>query len=143
VSWCSGAPGVAVALLAAARALDDDELASDAIAAVRGDDAYDDVPADATLCHGTAGLAHLCNRLYQATGDGGLAERALGWLRRTMAAHTPGAGVAGFRRWRRKPTTQWEADPGVLVGAAGIGLALLAAATPLAPDWDRVLAADV
>ncbi len=30
-------------------------------------------------------------------------------------------------------------DPGFLVGAAGVGLALLSAAAPIVPDWDRAL----
>jgi hypothetical protein len=33
----------------------------------------------------------------------------------------------------------WKDDPGFLTGSAGIGLALLAATTAVAPDWDRVL----
>jgi lantibiotic modifying enzyme len=130
-SWCSGGPGVALGLLAAARALGDDELAAAALATALAQ--IDEDPPDATLCHGTAGLAHLCNRLYQATGRAELATRSRDWLRRTMARHVPGAGVAGFRRLRRAPTVAWEADPSVLVGAAGVGLALLAAATPIAP----------
>jgi hypothetical protein len=35
------------------------------------------------------------------------------------------------------------ADPGFLTGAAGIGLALLAATSPVEPAWDRVLLASV
>jgi hypothetical protein len=31
------------------------------------------------------------------------------------------------------------ADPGILTGAAGVALALLAAATPIEPSWDRML----
>jgi hypothetical protein len=31
------------------------------------------------------------------------------------------------------------ADKGLLTGAAGVALALLAATTALEPDWDRVL----
>jgi hypothetical protein len=33
-------------------------------------------------------------------------------------------------------------DSGVLTGAAGIGLVLLAAATPIEPTWDRMLLLD-
>jgi lantibiotic modifying enzyme len=145
-SWCSGGPGVALALFSASRALADDELAQHALHTMRAalhNATTAASPADATLCHGASGLAHLCNRLYHATGDGELGELAIPWLRRTMDAHVAGTGVAGFRRLRRKPTLSWEADPSVLVGAAGIGLVLLAAATPIAPLWDHALAADV
>jgi lantibiotic biosynthesis protein len=33
----------------------------------------------------------------------------------------------------------WTGDPGFLTGAAGIGLALLAAVSPVEPEWDRLL----
>ena len=33
----------------------------------------------------------------------------------------------------------WVDDAGLLTGAAGIALALLAAATPVEPAWDRML----
>jgi lantibiotic modifying enzyme len=128
LSWCSGGPGVALGLLAAARALRDDGLARRAIATalVALAPSGNAPPGDATLCHGAAGLAHISNRLYQATGRAELADHARAWLRRTM-------DVAIRRR----------ADPSLLVGAAGVGLTLLAAATPLAPRWDRTLAADL
>lgn len=129
VSWCTGGPGIALALHAAARALGDDELEQGAIARLCASlDEIDDPSSDATLCHGTAGLAHICHRLYRATGRAELGERARAWMRRTIAIATPIAAA--------------DADPSVLVGAAGTGLALLAAATPIAPRWDRVLGAE-
>ena len=44
-------------------------------------------------------------------------------------------------RWAPKEhgETSWADDPGFLGGSAGIALALLAAATPVEPAWDRVL----
>jgi hypothetical protein len=33
----------------------------------------------------------------------------------------------------------WRAEPGLLTGTAGVGLALLAATTPIEPAWDRAL----
>ena len=37
----------------------------------------------------------------------------------------------------------WRDEPGFLTGAAGIGLALLAALFPVEPAWDRVLLASI
>jgi len=34
-------------------------------------------------------------------------------------------------------------DPSLLTGAVGIGLALLAATTPVEPMWDRILLLDL
>lgn len=144
LAWCHGDPGIAAALLGAARragepAWEREALAIAKAAALRS-------PAetsirDAGLCHGSAGLLHLFNRLYQATGDSDLAEAARFWFERTLELRRPGQGVAGFQAWDidedRKPG--WRDDPGFLNGAAGVGLALLAAATPVEPAWDRVL----
>jgi hypothetical protein len=52
----------------------------------------------------------------------------------------PGRGIGGYEAWLPGAGGQnWAADPGLLTGAAGIALALLAAVTPLEPAWDRVL----
>ena len=37
----------------------------------------------------------------------------------------------------------WADLPGVLEGAAGVGLVLLAAVSPVPPAWDRIFLADV
>ncbi len=96
---------------------------------------------DAGLCHGTAGLAHVFHRLFRDTGDETLREAALFWLRRTLEMRQPGLGPGGFRRADYDEADQrcWTADPGFLTGAAGIGLALLAAISPVEPEWDRVM----
>ena len=58
------------------------------------------------------------------------------WFRRTLAFRRPGRGIAGF-------TAHDGADRSLLTGAAGIGLALLAASTAVEPAWDRILLLDL
>jgi hypothetical protein len=97
---------------------------------------------DAGVCHGAAGLALVFDRLWQASGDDALRDAALFWARRTLAMHRPGEGVAGWRAYMPDLASgghRWEADPGLLTGAAGIALALLACATEIEPRWDRFL----
>jgi lantibiotic biosynthesis protein len=147
-AWCYGDPGVAVALLGAARRAGVPAWAEAAHALARGAARRDPARAgvrDAGVCHGAAGLAHLFNRLSQATGDRELAEAARRWLEAALAFRKPGAGLGGFLAHRPGPTGEvgWRVDPGLLTGAAGIGLALLAATTAVEPGWDRLLAADV
>jgi hypothetical protein len=141
LAWCYGDPGVAVALLAAARALDDREVHAVAtetvhrIAAIRADPTV----RDASLCHGTAGLLHVLNRIHQATGDPGCRAAAIHWAERTLDV-------------RAGPDALTEKTPAdgsryhhlrFLVGAAGSALALLAAASATAPLWDRVMLLDL
>jgi hypothetical protein len=96
---------------------------------------------DAGLCHGAAGLGHLFNRLYQATAEPWLAEAARFWLARTLEMRQSGHGIGGYQAWSPGDdgSLSWRAEPGLLTGAAGIALALLAAMTAIEPAWDRVL----
>jgi hypothetical protein len=95
------------------------------------------------LCHGAAGLAHLYNRIYQATDNGNIGEIACTWLCKTMAMQKAGTGSAGFAMRRTGSEFARVADTSLLVGESGVGLALLAGAISTAPNWDRVLAADI
>jgi hypothetical protein len=54
-----------------------------------------------------------------------------------------GEGITGFPSFRRAPsgTEQWIAEPGILVGEAGVALAMLAAVTDVESAWDRMLLA--
>jgi class I lanthipeptide synthase len=121
---------VAAALFAVARAVDEPAWAREALAvartAVRRPLERCDIR-DAGLCHGAAGLAHLYNRLWQASGDGELADAARRWYEITLALHE------GAR----------SDDTSFLTGATGIGLALLAGLGAAEPIWDRALAASL
>jgi lantibiotic biosynthesis protein len=144
LAWCAGDAGLSVALLAAGRACgrDDWERAAGRLAAIAAERYPQDVHGfDPALCHGTSGLSLLFHRLYQATGDPALLAAALKWLERTLTRRKTGEGIGGYRCRARQPDGRfgWMANPGFLSGAAGIGLALLAAATPVEPAWDRLL----
>lgn len=143
-AWCYGDPGVAAALLTAAHYTGDHELAEYALdvaheAARRP--LQDTGVRDAGLCHGSAGLAHIYNRMFQGTGDPELARAAEFWFAHTLASRQEHLPNAGYQAWMPGADNNgsWLPEPGFLVGTAGIALALLAAATPFEPRWDRVL----
>jgi lantibiotic modifying enzyme len=136
--WCYGDPGVAAALLGAARSVGDAGWEREAIAIAAKDCARSFAATgvvDAELCHGTAGLGHLYNRLYQATGEETFARAARGWFERTLSLRRPDEGVGGYLNWWPE-IQEWKPDPGFLTGSAGVGLALLAAISPVEPGWD-------
>jgi len=139
-AWCYGDPGVTLALWAIALRGGGSVPELDALTAAwmarTPEQAY---VMDAGLCHGTAGLAHICNRLYQATRRTAYREAALRWFEHTLAFRRPGEGIAGFRTFRNG----WTTDAGFLEGVAGIGLALLAALTPIEPAWDAMMLCDL
>jgi hypothetical protein len=148
LSWCYGDLGIATALLAAARRTGDDAWEEEALDLARAAAARTTELAetkDACLCHGSIGIAHLFNRMFQATGEPALNAAARFWLERTFATRRTGEGIAGFPYWGLGAHAElgWQADPGFLNGAAGIGLGLLAAVSPVEPAWDRALLIDV
>lgn len=148
LAWCYGDLGITAALLLAARAVGQEDWEREALEIARacaGRPVERSGAVDAGICHGTAGIAHLFNRLHQATGDPALRAAALFWIERTLERWSPGEGVGGYRMY--VPDAQgemgWHGDPGFLTGSAGVALALLAAATPVEPEWDRVLLSSV
>lgn len=153
LAWCRGDAGIALALLAAARAEGEPEWERQALgiaraAAARSPDQGE--VRDGSLCHGAAGLAHLYSRLFQATGDPLFRAAALTWIERLLAQRQPSRGMAGWFSWRAVREISdvdvelgWRAEAGFLTGIAGIGLALLGAVSPVEPAWDRVLLCSV
>lgn len=145
LAWCYGDPGVAAVLLSAANATGESGWREAALrTALRGArrDPRTARIFDAALCHGAAGVAHLFNRLYQASGEEELGQAALFWFRRVLEMRTPGARFGGFRGYDPLGAGEggpWRDFPGFLRGAAGIGLALAAATCDQDPTWDQVL----
>jgi lantibiotic modifying enzyme len=158
VAWCYGDPGVAASLLAAARALDNDDLAAFALdvahVAARRDVGSSGV-VDAGLCHGSAGVAHIFHRLYRATGDATCRDAARRWFEHLLRRETDRPNVAGFATFcfERAPGGEYIEDPAWLTGAAGVGLVLISALGASAlgdsalsdslPTWDRPLLLDL
>jgi lantibiotic modifying enzyme len=94
---------------------------------------------DAGLCHGSAGIAHIYNRLWQETGDEAFAETARFWYDSTLKLAIFNDGLAGYKAWRLPKYGGWINEAGLLEGVAGIGLTLISALFPLEPAWDRCL----
>jgi lantibiotic modifying enzyme len=143
-AWCYGDPGVAWALMLAARSLGDHALGREALAiashaAQRPFERTGVV--DAGLCHGAAGLGHLFHRMSLLTPDApALADAAREWFGRALFMRLADAPLAGYKAY--VPTLAepgapfaWKDDPGLLTGAAGVALAL-ASALGEAHGWD-------
>ena len=142
-TWCNGDLGAICALLAAGEALSDRSLADTALRLandlVRERDDVGLV-ADATFCHGSAGLAHVFARLYFRTSDPEFRDEARFWLTTMLRARRPGTGIAGYLYRRRGA---WVPDPSLLTGAAGTALVLMGALTERPPSWDRVFLTEI
>lgn len=143
-AWCYGDPGVAAALLAAGRALDDDKLVRTAAdlaldCATRTDPLTAGI-IDAPLCHGAFGLLQVYSRLSEQLEDERIGDAARHWFEVGMSQlhDGPVAGVTSARFEDGQPRRQ-EPIAGFLEGATGVGLALHAATTDGAYGWDALI----
>jgi class I lanthipeptide synthase len=137
-AWCYGSPGVARALWLAGAALDDArlrELAVEAMLAVLRrpvERRWIDSP---TFCHGVAGLLQIVLRFAHDTGLPAFSEGAGELVDQLLAAYEPERplGYASL-----EPGSNPVDRPGLLDGAPGVAMVLLAAATDAEPTWDRI-----
>jgi lantibiotic modifying enzyme len=143
VGWCRGEAGVAPVLLSAARVLDDRQLAQSALelALALSFEMKRNWPSVTLFCHGTSGLAHSCNRMYQATGNADLREAARYWMRCTMAMLEE--EIAHGSQGQAATRTPSPPNPTLLLGASGAAMTILAATSEATPCWDRVFGMDI
>lgn len=138
-AWCYGSPGVARALWLAGTALDDaklQDLAVEAMAAVyRRPWSARQIGNSPGLCHGVAGLLQITVRFANDTGEPMFTEAADDLTERLLELYRPELGT-GYYSLQRGVIAE---HLGLLDGAAGAALALLAAGTPTEPAWDQLL----
>jgi hypothetical protein len=136
-AWCYGAPGVARTLWLAGVARDRLEwrdLAIAAMAAVyRRPVAVRHIDSP-TFCHGVAGLLQVTLRFANDTKLPVFTEAADDLTECLLAGHEPDS-LLGYRNW--EPGGTRVDQPGLLDGAPGVLLVLLAASTNVEPSWDR------
>lgn len=145
LAWCYGDLGASLAFWQAAgpshrRLWKEDALAMARLAAERPLDQSG--VRDAGICHGSAGNLHIFNRWYQTTGDPVFRDAALAYLELTLAYLDPARGFAGV--WAYALATEehpqdFNPDPSLLEGAAGVGIVLLSCLGGPEPIWDRFL----
>ena len=144
VAWCYGDLGIATALLAAALSMNNPAWKGEALQLGRKvcrRHLRESGVVDSGLCHGAAGVGHLFNRLFQRTGEPLFKQAARKWFRRTLDTRHSEQSVAGFFACRPDRTGKLRCVPsiGLVDGAAGVALALLAASTDVEPNWDRIM----
>jgi hypothetical protein len=136
-AWCYGSPGVARAVWLAGDALDRDDYRSLAISTMEAvfrrpvAERYIDSP---TFCHGIAGLLAIALRFANDTGADVFIEGSRALVEQLLDRYRP-ESLLGFRNLE---IAGHEIDqPGLLDGAAGVAIVLLAAATSVEPTWNR------
>jgi hypothetical protein len=88
-----------------------------------------------SFCHGVAGLQQTTLRFSRDTGLSKFVAAAQSLHQQIFEAYEP-ASLLGYRNV--EPDDRKIDQPGLLDGAAGVALVLLAASTSIEPVWDRV-----
>jgi hypothetical protein len=137
--WCYGELALAHASMIAFTATGDGMLVELAEQLALG--ASIRVPAttdlvDAGLCHGTAGMAHAYHRLFRVTKNPVYLKELRLWIRKTSRIQTKPGSTATYTFHLNRT---YQPIRGLLRGAAGVGLAMLAMLDPREPEWDRAL----
>lgn len=138
-AWCYGSPGISRALFLAGRALAEPAVCQAAVDAMRSAVTRPveerGIPSP-TFCHGVAGLLQITRRFFLDTGLPVFEQAVLAQLAQLVDAYEPEA-ILGFRSI--EPDGVRVDNPGLLDGAPGVCLSMLAATTPAEPTWDRFL----
>jgi len=145
LAWCYGDLGVVVALLHAGQAAQQPQWMEQAVGLAAATTCRthetETQLVDGEFCHGTAGVAHIYNRLFHQTGQPCFREARERWIQATLQHRSFVDGIAGFKTSR---PDGWHNDASLLEGAMGIGLVLQ---SYLETDtvnftWDSILLLD-
>jgi hypothetical protein len=137
--WCYGAAGGARALWLSAAALQNSafrQMALDAIGSAAQRSPATRRLDSPNLCHGLSGLLVTCLRFAQDVQDEALREAIPALTSEIIDSCNPDLP---FFVSDRRPDGEEVEEPGFLTGTAGVGLALLAAVSPIEPKWDRAM----
>ena len=151
VAWCYGDLGASLALLNVARLTQEpawETLALDLARHAAARPIESSGVRDICLCHGSAGNLQMFHRLFKATGEYVFLEAARVYLKHVLETRVPGQGFAGFLTYHpitgeagetHSDQSPYTPDPGLLEGAAGVGLALLSCLDGEGLEWDRFM----
>jgi lantibiotic modifying enzyme len=144
LGWCYGDTGIGITLWLTGQRLKNHKWKDIAIetllhSTLRKDPQKNSV-FDTCFCHGTSGVAHMYNRIFQYTGLKEFKEACNFWLKKTLEIgqfQEDESIGAGFKFWHGEGNEgHWVNEYNVLNGIAGIGLVLISALSDIEPAWD-------
>src|SRR5262249_26339687 len=140
-TWALGSAGAVGALLSVGYATRDFAAAASCGRMLADLDPAACAASDTSLGTGTAGIACVMQALAEATRHPGVVLAAEHWHLRTLRCRRPGDGIGGYLHLDALASAaegggRWAPRPGLLDGAAGTALSLLAAARGIrASPW--------
>ena len=137
LGWCYGDLGIGIALWRASALLNVESWEKKAMdifhrSATRKND---ETVKDSSLCHGTAGISMIYNRLFLNTGERAFKEIADYWIWKTLRYAVFPDGLAGYKAAEKEG---WVNSYCLLNGISGIGITLLSYLQDDNQDWDEL-----
>lgn len=145
LGWCYGDLGIGTTLWQASQDTHNNQWKEEAIRILLHSSKRKNLNlnrvVDACFCHGTSGIAHIFNRMYQNTAINDFKRAAIYWYKKTLEMASHHDGLAGYKIQfhDKKDNHVWFSERNLLKGIAGIGLALMAAVSTIEPQWDTCL----
>ncbi len=143
LAWCYGDLGIGITLWQAGNNIDNKIWKEKAVKmllhSTKRRDLKENSVIDAGLCHGTAGIAHIYNRMFHYTEKEEFRDSASYWYKETLKMAKFEDGLAGYKAWRSPKYGGWQKEYGFLAGIAGIGLTFISAISDIEPNWDECL----
>jgi class I lanthipeptide synthase len=128
LAWCYGDLGIGIVLYQAGIAFQDKSLVDFSMEVLSHSTKRRDMREarvfDAGVCHGSAGVAHIYNRIWHYTKNPVFKEACEYWIQKTLDFSTYEDGVGGYKKYEPLKK-EYKNESGLLAGTTGIGLVLL------------------
>ncbi|MCS3557564.1 MULTISPECIES: lanthionine synthetase C family protein [unclassified Sphingobacterium] len=139
LSWCYGDLGVAIGLFKASFVLNDSSLRREALfvleESTKRNMLTEDNIIEGGVCHGSAGLAMIYNRMFLETKNEIFLDASKYWLEQTLRFSKFDNGLAGYLTNYNK---EWHQDLSLLTGISGIGVVFLSYLKGDEQYWDEM-----
>ena len=139
LAWCYGDLGVGMALLQSGNAISQTYWTEKGIEVLLQSTHrlnFDQTRInEAGICHGSAGIAMIYQRLFNETGCYQFKNAIPYWIQQTLDYSKFEDGLAGYKSFENK---EWKCDFSLLSGISGIGLVLLSHIDKVVHDWDEM-----
>ncbi len=130
--WSYGDLGIAISLWQAGNVLSDKKIINEAESVFThyADTKMEDTLIyEASLCRGTSGIALMFHNMFKDTGIKELGKASENWFIKTLDMAKYEDGIGGFKFLNNYSLNQsewfYQNNPSILMGSAGVGLALL------------------
>lgn len=127
LAWCYGDLGIARSFYISSVALSSKEILDNSLL-IMGEvsnriNLEENYVQDASLCHGSSGIAHIFNLFYNETRSENFKKLTYYWINETIILGNHKNGIAGYKTWYGNEQG-WRNEVGFLEGVVGIGLSL-------------------